>query len=1245
MVYEGYLSFGGNEIVNSPRAYGLQLTAPCDSGWLRDPGCESLQEILGDTIYTHDNISSAPWYDPSFPESARFYGVYGLGFYGLKDSTRQVQVTEGLASGGVVGSSRKGVLPLRVRASLLAEGDDAMEYGRSWLEAALSPGACGQHGEECGTADVQFFSTCPPGRAIVKGFSDWREYARNYMQTPSFEGMEAAGEAVPVYENLFTNPSFETPSVNTIEVRRNYVRNPVNGNPVNGLAWGVNAYTVGAPNVGTYSVASGWQVAQATALAAGGRFGYRIQVPLPSVAAGVPISFRMNSAASELILPTGVRARFWVDAFAPNGSTIVGHFDDYFTASQLTLAGTITPIAEATSLMIYVWLESTTAWSGVARVGSAWGVVEVGVPSAGWPFTGGSQMVGSAGPDADLTPSWTGVAGESASILSANVPVTPIAGQGFGDDAQVFRVQSSTWSASGAKSLRLIPRSSGAYAYVFAASLTPGKTYTLLATYRQDKTQGTNPSPRARGIEYSEGGVIQGAYAANTAGVTQLRLTFTVGTGVGTRIIRFQGQARASGGFDPAEQFDSWFDNIALLEGVYSGDYFDGGRAPRVRENRAIRPVADENWAMVVIGGGTQLLSLVEDTRFGGDKARKSEVLTRGSSGYVFPGSTLNGIQVGDVWTLSMKYATVGYDGPEPSLSFGGGNPPAVTILGTGTIDHGDGTKTAWRTVQVTEARSGSTDPILTGFGSRPAGMVLLAGEALWEKAPAFTEWFSGDSPQKSGFAAAWEGAENMSRSYVFDVDFTPGWTGAAHASTSILWGQGAYPVTGIRAAVILSSRWSKSGRKSLRIISKGSPSEGANSKDTYAQVTIPAAIRGGGTLVGTSHLEEPVVDGSSLVGELMVAVPIVEVKRPNVAGDVDLRLNYGALTSSYTARFYHGGPEGSADVWWDAVGLFAGSYEGPWFDGNTEPAGDPELSRYRWVDYINFSESVYEVRERTSREQTDEEWAESVDDVRRFLHGVAAVSGPLTVSETRRDGMVRQTVEFTLEATRPWVYGVTRTVDLPRTQSSVIEDVQYNLIPYPSMEAAGGAVTIAENLATNPSVEVDATGWTYSGAPVSGSALTGFVSGARSTELAAVGSASYRVNLFGNQTSAASGRAAIQAIQDVSLPATPARARFSFNIWAALIKSAGSAATVLHTLDARVDWINSSNGFISMTSLGTATSLGGFVFSARSVLPPGGAVKARVIVRGEVTWESSATPANNSDIRLYADALAVTIP
>jgi len=43
--------------------------------------------------------------------------------------------------------------------------------------------------------------------------------------------------------------------------------------------------------------------------------------------------------------------------------------------------------------------------------------------------------------------------------------------------------------------------------------------------------------------------------------------------------------------------------------------------------------------------------------------------------------------------------------------------------------------------------------------------------------------------------------------------------------------------------------------------------------------------------------------------------------------------------------------------------------------------------------------------------------------------------------------------------------------------------------------------------------------------------------------------------------------------------------------------------------------------------------------------LKPPTANNALIRVRFDVTWSSSATPANNSEFRGYADALAVTIP
>lgn len=169
MSYDGYLAFGGNEVINTSRALGISRSADCPISWLRTiRDCPALADALGDPPYGYANIADAPWYDPTRPESARFYGVYGLGFSGIMDSTRQVQVTEGLGDGGAIGSIRDGVRSVRAQAAIVARGADALEYGRSWLKAALDPGACGQHGEECGTTDVEYLASCPPERGIVR---------------------------------------------------------------------------------------------------------------------------------------------------------------------------------------------------------------------------------------------------------------------------------------------------------------------------------------------------------------------------------------------------------------------------------------------------------------------------------------------------------------------------------------------------------------------------------------------------------------------------------------------------------------------------------------------------------------------------------------------------------------------------------------------------------------------------------------------------------------------------------------------------------------------------------------------------------------------------------------------------------------------------------------------------------------------------------------------------------------------
>lgn len=181
MSYDGWIRFGGNEIVNNERARGISQTVSCPMYWLKGPRCETLQGALGDLPYNATNLPDAPWYDLSMPDvSGRFFGVFALSVTGLKDSTRSASITEGIDDGAVVGRTRKGSRAVRVRAVLLARGQDALEYGVAWLNASLEPNACGQHGAGCGTTDLEYLTDCPPVRDPIETDAEYAARVEPY---------------------------------------------------------------------------------------------------------------------------------------------------------------------------------------------------------------------------------------------------------------------------------------------------------------------------------------------------------------------------------------------------------------------------------------------------------------------------------------------------------------------------------------------------------------------------------------------------------------------------------------------------------------------------------------------------------------------------------------------------------------------------------------------------------------------------------------------------------------------------------------------------------------------------------------------------------------------------------------------------------------------------------------------------------------------------------------------------------
>lgn len=284
---------------------------------------------------------------------------------------------------------------------------------------------------------------------------------------------------------------------------------------------------------------------------------------------------------------------------------------------------------------------------------------------------------------------------------------------------------------------------------------------------------------------------------------------------------------------------------------------------------------------------------------------------------------------------------------------------------------------------------------------------------------------------------------------------------------------------------------------------------------------------------------------------------------------------------------------------------------------------------------------------------ESDADYALRIDPLRRYLHTVTCISGPLVQERYKsRDGRhVGYLVEFTLLAAVPFVFGITKDVAVPPTPPTIVQDTPYNLEPYPSAELSTGTVIVARNLATNPSIETNAIDVAHAQAVVSGTSPAAFLTWGRTTELHANdgGVASYRGRLLGDggTTPVTNARSTIDIYEEVSLAGLAAGTRISFNVWAALISFAGPTGTTLNAVTALVEWRTASAAVVT-TPIGVAASnvdLSGKAYVLKSQAIPSTATIARVIVRYDFTWSSSSTPATNSDVRAYFDALAISIP
>lgn len=172
MTYQGYMALANDEgetieLVNAARVKAYTDNLAPSIGLRGCDDCEGLDEALGEQ-YTTPEADNAPWYDPTTPETADFYGVYPLSFEGIDDSTRTIESAELTGDGSVVVNSRSTGKDIRVTGMAFAKDEAALYAGVSWMESALN----GTEDGRCFGDRLNLYSSCPPIQVLPPNFSE-----------------------------------------------------------------------------------------------------------------------------------------------------------------------------------------------------------------------------------------------------------------------------------------------------------------------------------------------------------------------------------------------------------------------------------------------------------------------------------------------------------------------------------------------------------------------------------------------------------------------------------------------------------------------------------------------------------------------------------------------------------------------------------------------------------------------------------------------------------------------------------------------------------------------------------------------------------------------------------------------------------------------------------------------------------------------------------------------------------------
>lgn len=371
------------------------------------------------------------------------------------------------------------------------------------------------------------------------------------------------------------NASTSTAKASSVTVRTNYVTNPLTGGSLSDIQ-GVR---------GTIS-SSGTSIRLSITDAAAAAMAQRIEVlpgKLPVAIPGEVWTMSGNGRSSIVGGTMQLNIQFRDAANAIIGSTILGNPTDT-NPSTFTSLSTITAIAPAGTAFIYWGLG--LAGAGTRAIGDTLDgqnvLLEKSAVALSF-FSGSSPSAG------DFSYAWTGTADASTSIQTAP-------GVAGATTLSAASVQSSDWTSSGTKSVRTIPTSAAITSVTYPAGSTgmtlgmvAGKTYTAIVNCRLTAPLAGVLYSQSRSLvmQRMDGGTFKfdvSQPAPNVAGVTGLRLTFSLPTGTTAAFFYLCNGASAGNG-------DVWWDDLCIVEGVYDGPYLDGNSGTIIYQNQEVLPL------------------------------------------------------------------------------------------------------------------------------------------------------------------------------------------------------------------------------------------------------------------------------------------------------------------------------------------------------------------------------------------------------------------------------------------------------------------------------------------------------------------------------------------------------------------------------------------------------------------------------------------------------------------------------